>query len=182
MHTQKGCPKTDTCPAKLPKGQCKLGKAAQKPRVALLCVRRLEFEKTAVQTLNATISQMEAAHSAREADWHELSARWMQFEKELTSDNERWVRCRACVLQPQRAPPRFWLAARCHCASDAYVLVSRTYTRLHVLKLGVVPFGTFHLLKAQLSLMEGQVRESFGCFLVPCWGWALEGLLPANPT
>jgi hypothetical protein len=51
-----------------------------------------------VDTLNATITQMEVAHMAREADWHELSARWMAFEKELTADNERCVCAFLCVF------------------------------------------------------------------------------------
>jgi len=60
---------------------------------------RLEFEKTVVQTLNDSINQMQAAHTAREADWHELSMRWMQFEKELSGDNERCV-CVLAVIRP----------------------------------------------------------------------------------
>eukprot|EP00983_Pelagomonas_calceolata_P072606 1151789-Pelagomonas_calceolata.AAC.1 len=45
---------------------------------------------------------MESAHNAREADWQELSARWMQFEQELTSDNER-------CLTPVRVGAGCWV-------------------------------------------------------------------------
>lgn len=46
-----------------------------------------------VEALRQKITQMKTAHDNREADWHELSLKWKEFEEQAVVENSRWVVC-----------------------------------------------------------------------------------------
>jgi hypothetical protein len=52
--------------------------------------RRLNYEKAVVEAHKQKIMQLEEAHRAREADWHDLANKWKSFETNALAENSRY--------------------------------------------------------------------------------------------
>lgn len=50
---------------------------------------QLNYERAVVEALRQKITQMKTAHDNREADWHELSLKWKEFEEQAVVENSR---------------------------------------------------------------------------------------------
>ncbi|KAG1662372.1 hypothetical protein FOA52_006633 [Chlamydomonas sp. UWO 241] len=52
-------------------------------------IDKLAYEKGVNEAMEKHVRGLEHAHSARESDWHELAAKWKQYEEDAIKENHR---------------------------------------------------------------------------------------------
>ncbi|GFH06230.1 uncharacterized protein HaLaN_00826 [Haematococcus lacustris] len=93
---------------------------------------QLSYERAIVEAHKKKLEELEAAHSSREKDWHDLAAKWRKYEADANAENAR--RALASQSLPPPCPKRSHSCGQKHSSRRRWSCPGRRSTSTRTLK------------------------------------------------